>query len=223
MTPTIALVLVALLVAVLTLFKVLRQKAEGTNKAAQFEGASLSHHNIFYKDFSRSSGSFSLKNDLNSGEFANLTSSHRDWTYSHPRSEWQRMALHLGQSALCGLLVWVINLLGGWGPVREVDAIFSGLGVLVCAGLGFGLLSLVGLYLEEVLGLFGWLLPEKVSARTRPRRKARPQPKRDSSSPNKLEVAALPHPGKAGRLDWCPECLRWHSAQANHEHSNLAG
>ncbi|NWJ97365.1 MAG: hypothetical protein HXX20_16400 [Chloroflexi bacterium] len=131
---------------------------------------------------------------------------------------WQigkQFAVHLGQSGLAGLLVWLLNVLTGWGPVHTLDSLLAGLGVLVSAGLGLGLVSGLALYFEEGWTLLWHKLPNRGLRSRRRRFKARP------TVP--FRTVALPLPDKSNRLDWCPECLRWHSAEVNHKHSNLAG
>jgi hypothetical protein len=143
--------------------------------------------------------------------FVGLLTFYRKFRLKVRRSRWQ-IVLHLGQSGLIGLLVWLLNVLTGWGPVHTLDAMLAGLGVLVSAGLGLGLFSALVLYFEEGWALLWQLLPE---------RKMRPRHRK--SEVHSTKWVALPLPDKSNRLDWCPECLRWHSAQANHKHSNLAG
>lgn len=138
-----------------------------------------------------------------------LLTIYRWWHGSKAGTAW---AAHLGQAVLCGGLVWLLNLSLGWGRVHELDAILSGLGVLLCAGLGLGLLSALALYFENCRALLGLLLPDSHSKIRSNQTPPAPAPK----------FAALPLPNKATRLDWCPECNRWHSAQTNHKH-NLVG
>jgi hypothetical protein len=143
--------------------------------------------------------------------FVGLLTFYRRLRLKVRRRGWQ-FALHLGQSGLSGLLVWLLNVLTGWGPVHTLDAMLAGLGVLVSAGLGLGLFSALVLYFEGWWALLWQLLPE---------REVRPRHRRSGVYASRS--VALPLPDNSNRLDWCPECLRWHSAQVKHKHSNLAG
>lgn len=145
---------------------------------------------------------------------------YRWWRPAAGHLFWQ-LLLHLGHSFLCGLLIWTLSILMGWGPVHEIDSMLAGLGVLTTVGLGLGILSALALYFEEWRGLLGLFLPGQNRRPARHlRRKTRNFSVSTDSYMKESQLAALPLPA---RLDWCPECNRWHSAQANHEHSNLAG
>ncbi len=142
---------------------------------------------------------------------------------SQPVRLWFALPLHLAQSVICGLFIWLLNLLTGWGPVRALDSILSGLGVLTFTGLALGFLSPFALYFQEWRGLFAFLLDFQPPQHTRRNLHPRSVSSNIKSSRSHSQPVALPLPGNSPRLDWCPECARWHSAQANHEHSNLAG
>lgn len=123
---------------------------------------------------------------------------------------------HISQAGLCGGIVWLANLLiFGWGPVREVDAVLGGLGVLASVGLTLGFFSTLALYFEEFKGIMALFITGQPVPRTR----ARTNYVRYRTSPRKLPTVALPVPNASARLDWCAECERWHSVQEKHEHN----
>jgi hypothetical protein len=133
-----------------------------------------------------------------------------------------RFVKHLWQAELGALAVWLVSLLMGWGPVRQLDSILAGLGVLVTVGLALGFVSALLLYFEEARAVLALALPANRRRARRPRPNYYPTSRQWNSAPTRDEAIALPLPAKTNRLDWCPECARWHSAQSHHEHSNLA-
>ncbi len=129
-------------------------------------------------------------------------------------------ARHLAFSVSISLAVWMFNLLTGWGPVRELDSVLAGLGVLFTAGLLVGFVSGLILHLDECKAAFAFFWPNQA-----PSPRLRPRFENEAATPtyfSRKKNLALPRPAKNNRLDWCEECERWHSAQTNHEH-NLVG